>query len=528
MGTGMTAGPTVIADWLVVLPVLLGLIGATVLLLSRRFDKVSGAVAVLFVVAIIAVDAALLQRVLVDGPVAMIMGNWLPPFGISFAADVLGTALALAGAVVTLVVLVYGFAERSATRSADGYFALVLLLLAGVGGAVLTGDLFNLYVWFEVLLIAALGLLISGRRVAQLDAAIKYGFLNYLGTTVFLIALGLLYGAAGTLNMADLVATAPRTNPAAMAVVGTLFLLAFGLKAAAFPVNSWLPASYHTGSPAVSALFAGLLTKVGVYALLRTLVTVMPGVGDFLMPALVAIAVLTLLLAPLGAIAETNLRRALGFFVIGGIGMVLAGIALGGAQGIAGASLYILQAMLSMAALYLVAGLIETVTGATDTRAMGGVYGASSLVSMLFLVLLLGVAGVPPFLGFWPKLQVLQAGIARSGLAGGGPVDAVALLLIAAILLNAFLTLLAASRLWAHIFWRQGPLHDGVEGAPLRHQHLSRREAWFGGMSAFVLVILILGLGLWPEPLLRGSLIAAGDLLDPARYLAAVGFGGVP
>jgi multicomponent Na+:H+ antiporter subunit D len=308
-----------------------------------------------------------------------------------------------------------------------------------------------------------------------------------------------------------------------------LFLLAFGIKAAAFPVNAWLPASYHTPSPAISALFGSLLTKVGVYALLRTLVVLMPGTHPFLSSFIAAIAILTLVLAPMGAIAETNLRRAVGFMVIGGIGAIIAGLALPSVQGLAGAIMYVLHAMLSLTALYLVAGLIEKLTGTNDTRQMGGVYAANSLVSILFLVLILAVSGVPPFLGFWPKLLLLSAGSDFAGLvAKGGVVDYGALALVLALLLNAILTLIAGSRLWAHIFWRAGPEGALSERANDKLRPLSRREAGFGLVATSVLVAIVFIAGLWPNLLFEVGHIAASDLVNPQRYIAAVGLGGAP
>ena len=181
-----------------------------------------------------------------------------------------------------------------------------------------------------------------------------------------------------------------------MAAIAAILLLAFGIKAAAFPLNAWLPASYHTPPAAVSALFAGLLTKVGAYAMLRALVVLLPASRDLLEPALVAIAIGTLLIAPLGAIAETNLRRSIGFLVIGGVGAILAGIAIPSLAGVSGAGLYVFHAILTMTAFYLVAGLVERATGATDTRHMGGLYAASAPLSILFLLLVFATAGVPP------------------------------------------------------------------------------------------------------------------------------------
>ncbi|QDZ09599.1 hypothetical protein FPZ08_01845 [Devosia ginsengisoli] len=331
---------------------------------------------------------------------------------------------------------------------------------------------------------------------------------------VFLLALGLLYGLLGTLNMADIMRVAPEANPAAMAGVAALLLLAFGMKAAAFPVNAWLPASYHTPPAVVSALFGGLLTKVGIYAMLRALVVLLPASRDLLEPVLVVIAVATLLIAPLGAIAETNLRRAIGFFVIGGVGSVLVGIALPSLAGVSGAGLYVFHAILTMTAFYLVAGLVERRTGQSDTRRMGGLYATTAPVSILFFVLVLATAGVPPFLGFWPKLLLLQAGLGEGSWLGG--------LVAIALLVNAVLTLIAGSRLWAHIFWRPAP-----EGAATPAS--ASVATWLRVGTAGVLVGIVVAVGLWPNAMFEVLRLGAPDMLDPSRYVAAIGLaGGTP
>jgi multicomponent Na+:H+ antiporter subunit D len=522
----MLAHPTDAADWIAIFPVVLPLIGAALLLMLWAARDFHWLFAGLVVAAVIACDAELLRRTLMDGPVSMTMGNWLPPFGISFTADAMGAGFALVGSVVTLVVLFYVQMDLPGSAKRDGFYPLVLLLLAGVSGAFLTGDLFNLYVWFEVMLIASFGLMVLGGRGRQLDGTIKYGFLNFIATSLFLLAVGLLYGLLGTLNMADIARVAPAADPAAMAGVAALFLLAFGMKAAAFPVNGWLPASYHTPPPAISALLAGLLTKVGVYALLRTLLMLLPAARDLLEPALAAVAAATLLLGPLGAIAETNLRRALGFLVIGGIGAALVGIALPGANGVAGSVAYIVHALLTVTALYLVAGLVEKATGAEDTREMGGVYAASAPLSILFLVLVLAISGVPPFLGFWPKLLLLEAGLDGSGLTGS-TIGWWPLLLAACLLLNALLTLIAGTRLWAHVFWRAGPEGAQSEAANPNIRLLGRRERWFGLGAAAVLTLLVGALGLLPDRLLDFSKTAAAGLLQPGAYIAATALDGV-
>ena len=520
---GMLDTLTPASDWVIVLPVALALMGAAGLLMFRRSNGTPLVGALIVVSAIIACEIALLLEIVANGPVSMTMGKWLPPFGISLTADLFGACFALAAAIVTLIVLLYAEIDRAEADGRDAFHSMVLLLLAGVTGAFLTGDLFNLYVWFEVMLIASFGLIVQGGRPMQLDGAVKYGFLNFLATTFFLLALGLLYGLLGTLNMSDIMRVAPAANPAAMAGVAALLMLAFGMKAAAFPVNAWLPASYHTPAAAVSALFAGLLTKVGAYAMLRALVAVLPASRELLEPALALVAIATLLIAPLGAIAETNLRRAIGFVVIGGIGAVVAGLAMPSLNGIAGSGLYIFHAILTMTALYMVAGLIEKRTGATDTRQMGGLYAASAPISILFLVLVLAAAGVPPFLGFWPKLLLLDAGLAQ-GVTGSTP-GWVGTAMVLALMINAVLTLIAGTRLWAHVFWRAGPEGQGGEHAAATLVAFDGRGRLAFGATA-LLVAGIVVVGLWPGPLMDQISIGAADIADPARYVAATGLAG--
>lgn len=508
----MLSVPTPVTEWVIVMPVLLGLCGAALLLILGKWRSVQSILAGLFILAILACDAELLYRAMAYGPQSMTMGNWLPPFGISFTVDVMGAGFALAAAFVSLIVVIYAQAEVQQREIRHGYYSMTLLLLAGVSGAFLTGDLFNLYVWFEVLLIASFGLLVIGGRKIELDAAVKYGFLNFLATTFFLIALGFLYGTLGTLNMADIIRVAPQAPTVLMTAIAALLLLAFSMKAAAFPLNAWLPASYHAPDPGTSALFAGLLTKVGTYALLRSLAALLPASRDILEPVIMLIAVLTLVISPLGAIAQTNLRRAIGFIVMGGVGSIIAGLAIYSERGLAGGIIYAFNSMLAMSALYLVAGLVERMTGATDSKHMGGVYTASSPLSILFIVLVFAAAGLPPFLGFWPKILLIE-----------GSLNTGAFVLTAAILLNSILTTIAGSRLWAHIFWRAG--HEGpqseVPNEKLRA--LTSRERGWALVPTAVLVAGITLLGLWPNLVIDAGRQAAVGILDTSRYVDAVG-----
>lgn len=503
---------TTASDWVIVLPVILTLLGAALLLMLRQSRGGQAGFAGLITIVVIMCDVELLLRTLESGPQSMTMGKWLPPFGISFTADTMSAGFSLAAAVVTLIAIIYAQADTAAREVKYGFYSLILLLLAGVTGAFLTGDLFNLYVWFEVMLIASFGLMIMGGRKIQLDGAIKYGFLNFLATTFFLIALGYLYGLLGTLNMADIIIVAPDAPVGPMTTIAALLLLAFGMKAAAFPVNAWLPASYHTPSAVVSALFGGLLTKVGAYALLRCLVALLPASRDLMDPVITGLAILTLILAPLGALSQTNLRRAIGFLLIGGIGSILAGIAVPTLRGIAGANIYAFSSILTIAAFYLVAGLVERMTGETDSRLMGGVYAASSPLSILFLVLVFAMAGIPPFLAFWPKLLLIEAAL------GDG-----SNWLVTALIINAFLTTIAGSRLWAHIFWRAGREGEHSEQVNDRLKPLTRADKVWSLAPTAALVALIVVLGLQPNMVIDAGRTAASNLLVTDLYISATG-----
>ena len=302
--------PIAPADFLVIMPVVITVLaGALCLMMRKQTDRqpyvALPALGLLFIVCL-----GLFQRLLETGqPITMTMGRWLPPFGISFSVDLFGASFALVASFIALVVGIYAVVDISATNRRYGFYPFLLLMMTGVCGAFLTGDIFNLYVWFEVLLIASFGLIVLGSRPRQLDGAFKYAILNLIATTLFLVATGYLYGVMGTLNMADIAQKARAEDLSGpIATIGTLYVLAFVMKAAAFPVNFWLPASYHTPRIVVSAVFAGLLTKVGVYALMRIGVMLLPAAQTLTSGPLLWAAAATMLFGVLGALAQSDLR----------------------------------------------------------------------------------------------------------------------------------------------------------------------------------------------------------------------------
>ncbi|MCB1508806.1 MAG: Na+/H+ antiporter subunit D, partial [Hyphomicrobiaceae bacterium] len=432
-------------------------------------------------------------------------------FGISFVVDAFGAVLALATSVVGLAAVIFARSEISEDNKRYGFFPFLLLMIGGVSGAFLTGDIFNLYVWFEVLLISSFGLIVLGNEHRQLDGSLKYAFLNLLATTFFLIAVGYLYAMIGTLNMAD-IALELRTNPDyPTTTLAGLFLFAFAMKAAAFPVNFWLPASYHTPRIVVSALFAGLLTKVGVYALVRVLVMLFPADLSAFDGVLGWVAALTAVLGGAGALAQSDVRRLLGYLVISGIGAMLIGVAIGTPDALRGVIAYAVHSIIVMTALYFMAGIMGRLTGSFDLRGIGGLYRAHPYFAALSLVLVFAISGLPPFSGFWPKVVLVRAGVAE----GEG-------WLVGALLFSSFLTLLAVGRLWSFGFWRDGPegTPDGTTAGGVRALTLESGRPLLVPLT--FLVLIVVGLGLYAEPLIRVAGVGAAGLVEPSAYLNAL------
>lgn len=501
LSAAMVMTPVALPDWLVILPVAWCIGCGALLLMLRHAERLQAPLAIASLVVLAVMDAALLTHVAQGGPVTMTMGRWLPPFGIAFTVDVTGALFALMAAIVAAACAVAASGEIGDSERRYGFYPFLLLLMAGVSGAFLTGDVFNLYVWFEVLLISSFGLLVLGGEKQQLDGAVKYGFLNLVATTLFLVAVAYLYGIFGTLNMADIAVRAPSLGTAPLVTLLALFLFAFGMKAAAFPVNFWLPASYHTPRIIVTALFAGLLTKVGLYALLRVSILLFPQQTQTLEPLIAVVAVLTMVTGSLGALAQDDIRRLLGYLVIVGIGAMLAGIAVGGADAIAGTIVYALHSMIVMTALYLAAGLAARAGGSFSLTHLGGLYRSRPLLAALSLMLFFSVSGLPPFSGFWPKLMLVQAALAD----GSG-------WLAGAILLSGFLTTIATGRIFLLAYWR--PAAGAAEPASVIPVPTL---AMLGMLTAVSVAI-----GFFPEPLIALAKTAALGLTEPAGYLHSV------
>lgn len=437
-------------------------------------------------------------------------GDWAAPFGITFVADSLSATLVLLTAISGLAVSVFSASSIAAARLKYGYFPIFHFLLLGLNGAFLTGDVFNLYVWFEIIIISSFVLITLGGEKAQLEGAVKYFTLNILGSMIFLTAIAVLYGLTGSLNMADLsLKVAAIENRGLVQITGILFLIAFGIKAAVFPLYFWLPDSYHTPPSAVSAIFAGLLTKVGVYALIRffTLIFV---ANTFLQDTILVLAILTLVSGGLGALVQNNLRKVFSYLIICHIGFMIIGLGIFTEVAIAGAIFYLIHDIIVKTNLFMVSGLIYRITGTNSMTACGGLYAQYPLFSLLIAIPLFSLVGIPPLSGFWPKISLITAAFEIENWWA-----------IGAILFASLITLVIIAKVWANVVWKDKP--ELPERLDFRYYEKLTKEGKMQLVAPIVFLSLVsLYIGFGAEHVQQLSSRVASELMDSQQYIDAV------
>lgn len=435
------------ATALVPLPVLLPLLGTGAALMLSRWPRAQRMVSVVVLVAVVVVAAVLLWAADQQGPQVVWLGGWRD-LGIALVADRLAALMLLVSAVVTLAVLLYslgqGISDNDEGAPVSIYHPTFLTLVAGVSNAFLAGDLFNLFVSFEMLLFASYVLLTLGGTSARVRAGTIYVVVNVVSSMLFLIAIATTYAAVGTLNMAQIAQRVEALDPAVALMLQLLLLVTFSIKAAVFPLSLWLPDSYPTAPAPVTAVFAGLLTKVGVYAIIRTQTLLFP--DSPLSGLLMGAALLTMLVGILGAIAQSDIKRLLSFTLVSHIGYMIFGIALASEAGMSGAVFYVTHHITIQTALFLVLGLVERQAGSTALLHLGGLARLFPVLGVLFFVSAMNLAGIPPMSGFLGKVGLLEAGIADG--------SAMAWLLVGGGTLTSLLTLYAVAKTWTLAFWR--------------------------------------------------------------------------
>lgn len=432
------------------------------------------------------------------GPLVTEFGRWAVPVGIGFHVDLLSAIMVLVTAVVAFCGAWYALGEIGGTIWRRSYGAFYCLLIAGINGALCTGDLFNMFVWFEVMLTASFALLVLGRRRRTLQGATKYVVINMVSSFLFLCALGLLYGKTGTLNLGDIARRLASSDSDPLILTSAaLLMVAFGIKAGVFPLYFWLPASYpHTGF-ATSAVFGGLLTKVGVYALFRVFGGVLGTFSELTGPLLLVIGALTMVLGVLGAASQFHLRRILSFHIISQIGYLVMGLGLFTQGAIAAAIFYTAHHILVKTNLFFAAGLIAVTGRSERLDRLGGLITARPMLALLFAIPALSLGGIPPLSGFFAKFLLI-----REALRAGAWVWAAIALAVG------LLTLFSMSKIWAEAFWKPSPRSRGPQ--PVRRPG---RMAPMAIMAALTILI-----GLFVGPLYRIADRASEQLIAQQSF----------
>ena len=488
-----------------VLPLLIPLFAASMGILARDHPVIQRWISISGVTIHLITGVIIIGQVIELGYITTQVGGWQAPYGITLIADYLAAIMILFVGLIGFSVILYSLMSCKQDDFSPAFHPLVHFLLMGVSGAFLTGDIFNLYVCFEIMLMASFALLTLEGRAEQTEGAVKYVVLNLLSSAFFLGGLGLLYAKAGTLNMADISLISQQAvaddKAGPIRLAGLLFLVTFSVKAGMFPFFFWLPASYHTPSVPVSALFAGLLTKVGVYALIRLHTLIMPGevLGHKI---LLTLGIATMLIGVFGAASQMHIRRILSFHIISQIGYIVVGIAIKTPLALASAIYFIGHNIIAKGNLFLIGGIASDAVGSEDLHKTGGMWKAWPQLGILYLISAFSLAGFPPLSGFVAKFSMVWATVETQ----------LWWVMGAAIFTGAF-TLYSMIKIWVEVFWKDHPDQN-------RDLQASKDVKRLVPISLLALITVILGLGggYFFDICLR----AGEQLLNPTGYIQAV------
>ena len=487
---------------LVALPVLVPLVAAALMLIVRPL-LAQRTISVAALLASLVTSITVLVDVWGDGPVKVVrLGGWPGEFAITMVADRLASVMVVVALVVVAAVLVYAMGQGGADEKSPFYHPVYMVMAAGISQAFLAGDLFNLFVAFEILLMASYVLLTLEGTSAQIRSGTTYVVLNVIESMVLVVTVGLIFAATGTVNMAELPERLAALPDGVRMGLQLLLLLAFGIKAAVFPLFFWLPDSYPTAPSSVSAVFAGLLTKVGVYCLIRVQTLLFPGELDGLV---MVIGALTMLIGVIGAVSHTDMKRILSFHIVSQIGYMVFGLGVGGPVAIAATIFYLIHHIPVKTSLFLVEGIIERDSGSSSLDSVSGLARRSPFLAVLFLVPALSLAGLPPLSGFLAKFAIVRAGLEDAQYLG-----------VAVAVIVSLLTLVSMVKIWVGAFWGDVEPVDriGVVG-------LLRRQPLMAAGTA-VVVVASLTIAVAAGPLYDFAEKAARQALDVASYVSAV------
>ncbi len=450
---------------------------------------------------------SLVYKVYLDGPQTVTFGSWPVPFGITMVSDMVSALLVTTTLVLAFFIVWYGFESIGKERERFFYYPGVMFIITGVNGAFTTGDIFNLFVFFEVLLMASYLLIVLGGEKAQLRESIKYILVNVLSSAFFVITVAFLYSVVGTLSMADIsIKIAEINQPGIITVIAIMFLMVFGMKAAIFPLYFWLPSAYSAPPIPVLALFGALLTKVGVYAIMRTYTLFFTHDLAYTHELLLILSIITIIAGCIGALAHFDVKQIIIYNIVIAVGVILFGVAQMNQIGLEGAMFYLVHDMIIKAALFMLIGLVIYVTGTTNLRKMGGLMKTYPALGWFYLIAAFGLAGVPPLSGFVGKLLIVQGGFQAGNIWTS-----------IFILASSLVVLLSVMRIFIYAFW-------GEQGQVSNQVNKKVYNRMFFPTMLLVFISILYGVGTeWLTPLMED---AAKILVDPSIYTDAVMKGG--
>ncbi|WP_332276807.1 Na+/H+ antiporter subunit D [Bacillus pumilus] len=486
---------------LMILPILIPLLAATLLIFMNKNILLSRGFSVFASLSAIVCNVYLVQTIFTSGIQTLYLGGWKAPFGIALVADQFAALLVLTASVVGLVTVLFSFQTIGKEKERLFYYSGVQFLLAGVSGAFLTGDIFNLFVFFELLLMASYMLIVLGGSKPQLRESLKYIVFNIISSALFIVGVACLYAVTGTLNMADLsVKIAESGQTGLITVISILFMIVFGLKAGIFPLYFWLPGSYHAPPAAISALFGALLTKVGLYAIARVFTLIFIHDTGFTHTLMAWLAALTVIFGVIGSLAYSDVQKIVIYNIVTAVGVILFGIAANTPASLQGAIYYLIHDMVIKGALFMLAGALFVYAGTNHLKKMGGLIQSKPLLGWMFFISALSLAGIPPLSGFVGKLKIVEGGFSAGYMTFS-----------ILVLLSSLLVLYSIMRIFTLAFWGE-------------EQDTRRRKPSIKGMvyPGVMLVILSLAIGLGTEFISPYINQAAEMLSTPEKYIQAV------
>ncbi|CAD2077540.1 Na(+)/H(+) antiporter subunit D1 [Jeotgalicoccus aerolatus] len=481
------------------LPIILPFLAGVIMLFLGKRPMPHRMISAVTSLIMVGVAAFNVYYVYVNGTMVTFIGNWSAPFGISVVYDMVAALLVLTTSIVTFFVVVYSFQSIGYERERYYYYPMVLFMITGIIGAFTTGDIFNMFVFFEVFLLASYVLITLGSRKIQLQEGFKYLVVNIVSSNFFLVGLAYLYSVTGSLNMADIHIKLSNYdgNLAIMTIVAVVFLFVFATKAGLFPLYFWMPGSYNAPPMPVIALFGALLTKVGVYAIARTYSLFFTNDVGYTHQVLLLLSLLTIIVGSIGALAYTNMKQIIIYNIMIAVGVIMVGFSMMDYAGTVGSMYYLIHDMIIKAALFLLIGFIIYRTGKNDAADLGGLIRQHPVVGWTFFIATLSLAGVPPFPGFFGKLYIVESAFDNG--------HAIAAILV---LLSSLVVLYSVIRIFIKVFW-------GEPAQPIELKNIKSDKLLF---SAVGLVIISAVFGLSADFLFPIFEMAAESFFDPSSY----------